>query len=495
MKDEQRTARIMDWLEDRLSPEEIQAFEKERAADADFAEECRIMTELIAGLHDLDRDIEPSGDFHQSLMAKLYQEKESQASYTSEAVLMDTADSAKLESSGLNKGAGHDWQKKLSAGKGKEKEKRPSFKDFISFLRHRPLVPVVAACSLVLVLVYGGGGSLSFGSKGQGSPDEMYYSSSNYDNGASAGSAPATPMAESFNSGGGMVIESQKIRGGGTAASPAMPPAADQNSRLNDTFDNVAAEEPRFMAEGSGQADTLSAEPIEQKIIRTGNINLEVDRHDEAIVTIKSAALSLGGYVTGESSYLIDGRERKAGNIQVKVPYDRYDQLVEQVEALGKVTNSGSNAVDVTSQYVDLKARIQVYETKQERLLALLNQSGDLAAILSIENELANTNAELESLKGQMRYLLDRTDYSTLDISLMEKMPEAVEIKTTGFAGFIQKLKESFFLGVNGLIAEVGSFILWLAENLIGIIIVLVLLWFFWIKVLRRRWRGRRSSD
>lgn len=492
MKDEQRTARIMDWLEDRLSPEEIQAFDRERAADADFAEECRIMTELIAGLHDLDSDVEPSGDFHQSLMAKLYQEQDSRESYPAQVIPADPAASIKTETAGLGKDESYDWRKSLAAGKVKDKERRRSLKDFFNFLRYRPLVPLVAACSLLLVVVYGGGGSLPFGAKEDARPSQPFYNSSTSSDNGAGEAAPMAPRAELFGSAGDIAMESRKMAD--SAAAPEMMQYEEQDVSFSSGAGSTVRETGELAQNHSSQTNALSDSPIEQKIIRTGNIDLEVDRHDETIATIKNAALSLGGYVTGQSSYLIDGRERKAGNIQVKVPYDRYDQLVEQVGALGKVTNSSSNAVDVTSQYVDLQARIQVYETKQERLLSLLTQSGDLATILSIENELANTNAELESLKGQMRYLLERTDYSTLDISLVEKMPEAVEIKTTGFAGFVQKLKESFFLGVNSLIGEIGSFVLWLAENLIGIIIVLALLWFFWIKFLRRRWKSRHSQ-
>jgi len=259
-------------------------------------------------------------------------------------------------------------------------------------------------------------------------------------------------------------------------------------------------------ATSSGRNDEASAggtpggaeqAPVERKIIRTGNMQLEVDSFEEAAAAVKLAAASLGGYVNNENSYVVsysDGRERRSGNISVRVPYDRYDTMLEQAGLLGKVTNRNVWSEDVTTQYIDLAARIQVYETKLSRLMALLSQSGELETILSIERELAATNADLESMKGQMRYLLSRTDYSTLDIGLTEKLEEVRQIRTTGFAGFLQNLRESFIFGVNGAIRNVQGFIFWLARNLIGIAFLVCIVWFGWTFIIRRLIKRRKAG-
>jgi len=267
------------------------------------------------------------------------------------------------------------------------------------------------------------------------------------------------------------------------------------------------AEEAEIAADSAGYTSATSADgggapaqsnqaPSGQKIIRSGNIRMEVEHYGEAAASIKSLVNSLGGYVTSENSYVVDyadGRERRYGNISVKVPFDRYEQLFQQTQSLGKVMESGVWADDVTAQYVDLQARIAVFETKYQRLLALLQQSGELETILKIENELASTNADLESLKGQMRYLLSRTDYSTLDINLMEKPIETVEIRATGFAAFGERVGEAFVTGVNRVIRSIGNLIVWLARNIIGLIVFALILWLVWL-LGYRRWRKRRNS-
>jgi hypothetical protein len=171
--------------------------------------------------------------------------------------------------------------------------------------------------------------------------------------------------------------------------------------------------------------------------------------------------------------------------------------MVSQTEMLGKVTDSSVWAEDVTARYVDIQARLGVFETKRERLMALLQKSGDLTAVIQLENELAATNAELESLKGQMRYLLNQTDYSTLEVSMTEKPVEAIGIRTTGFAGFSGRVWEAFLLGINGAIGSLGDMVVWFVRNLIGIAVTVIAVWLFWGLGLKRwlvKRRGRKAD-
>ena len=146
----------------------------------------------------------------------------------------------------------------------------------------------------------------------------------------------------------------------------------------------------------------------------------------------------------------------------------------------------------MTEQYIDLTARLQVYETKLTRLLELLDQSGDLSEVLAVENELAATRAELESLEGQLRYLDNQTSYSTLAVQITEKPLESTEIQVGGFAGLWQEVKESFISGINGLFSGIGSFFVSLAGWLPALILVLLLALILWKAGLKKYWRKQK---
>ena len=497
MKDEQRTEWVMGWLENRMSVEEAEAFDAELAKDADLAEECAILSELISCFHDLDKGVEPSAAFHQNLMAKLCLEQEQTERKLVNHRMGEAEESRKTEGEPVStKKARKTMPKVISA-----------FRQSAVFKRLPVIAGGMAAC-LLLFYFFGSGGLVGGSRK-----SDMQYSMSNTSGsagssssnnwgggtapGASMSPAPQAPSVSSsitVNDEYGLSDSKSKYGYDGAEAYDRMEEAPSLEMAPGSTATAAPpATDGGNRAPGGGQVSGSQA-PVEQKIIRTGNMRLEVERFDAAASAIKAAVASLGGYVTSESSYIIDGGERKTGSMQVKVPFDRYDALVGQAEAVGKVLDSSVRAEDVTAQYIDLKARIEVYGTKYQRLLALLEQSGELETVLSIEKELAVTNAELESLKGQMRYLLDKTDYSTLDISLTEKWIEAVEVRLTGFEGFVQSVTESFNLGTNGLIRSVGNLVIWFAGNLAGFAlfaVLAVLCWFLW---LRRWWKQRKEQ-
>ena len=505
MKDEQQTERIMDWLEGRMSAQESKAMEGEMTSDHDLAQACEDLSALTDALSHMDETVQPSAEFHQNLMTKL-----------------------RLEEQTIRKQVGQGMdEKSIIAEQNEVQEKKVKttggFMGYVrrvpTFMRRHPAASVCAAAAVVLVVIINALGT------GVGSPMDMMSSrnsggAGSYNASVSSGSSASMPSPGAAAP--QVMYDGQvsSVYGGlvGNAAKSELFEAESYDMAVEErgmpevfegfsrSYDEAQAEAAPGVAAGveagrdsagrqdTGASDSSGAQAaVAQKIIRNGNMSLEVQRFDDAVAALKAVVNSMGGYVTNESSNLIDGGERKAGNIQIKVPFQRYDELMGQAESLGKVLNSSVWSEDVTAQYVDLQARIGVYQTKHERLLALLEQSGELEAVLSIEKELASTSAELESLKGQMRYLLDRTDYSTLDIYLTERRIEAVEVRLTGWAGFSQRVGESFNLGTNALIRSIGNFIVRLAGNLAALLLLAIVcaaVWFFW----RNRRRKQRAS-
>jgi len=505
VKAEERTEKIMDWLEGRLSAEESAAMEKLMEIDADFADEYALLSELIAYLGDLDADFEPSTAFHQGLMARISLEQaeterkpvnqmteESQGGFVEEVGIQEQGRTVEVKKGGT---------KRLATR-------------LFSFTRRRPVLFAAACCLLLVVFVSGGNLVSRSGVMGYQYTGNSFSSWSGADGGSMSGGSASSP-AMSAPTGSSAMPQ--------TAPSPPRvemsksydmaDPYARDSYAVNDVLVSRVGG-PEIGATTSGIADAGSSmsrpseggesergghspadqAPQEQKIIRTGNINLEVDRLDEAFSTIKSMAAAVGGYITNEHSYIMyvtDGREYRAGSIQVKIPYNRFNELLGQAESLGKVLDSSVWAEDVTAQFIDLQSRIKVFETKHSRLLAILEQSGELETILAVEKELAETEYELDSIKGQLRYLLDRTDFSTLSISVTEKRIESVEIRLTGFEGFARRVGESFNLGTNSMIRSMGNVVVWLAGNIAGFAFLAILLGFAWFLWLKPWWKKR----
>ena len=75
----------------------------------------------------------------------------------------------------------------------------------------------------------------------------------------------------------------------------------------------------------------------------------------------------------------------------------------------------------MTSQYVDLNARLDNSRHTEQRLTDLLqNRTGKLSDVLSVENELARVRGEIESMEAERKTMANQVDFATLNLALSE---------------------------------------------------------------------------
>ena len=89
-------------------------------------------------------------------------------------------------------------------------------------------------------------------------------------------------------------------------------------------------------------------------------------------------------------------------------------------EGIGNVISSGRSAENVTSQYTDYEARLSSLKTQEERLLAMLSESGDLESLIALEARLSEVRYEIESIERNLRNLDQRLAYSTINLEIRE---------------------------------------------------------------------------
>lgn len=179
----------------------------------------------------------------------------------------------------------------------------------------------------------------------------------------------------------------------------------------------------------AGEDSTLpdvSQAAVSRKIIRTGDIDLEVEDVQQTMSRISEVTRKAGGYVGDSNVYESEGG-LKRGSITVRVPADRFETLFEQFRTFGADGTAVSyrqSAEDVTEEWVDLEARIE-NKTKQEKSLQNhLEREAELSDILAVEQELYRVRGEIERLEGRMRYLKNQVSLSTITVNL-DEIPQA----------------------------------------------------------------------
>jgi hypothetical protein len=199
----------------------------------------------------------------------------------------------------------------------------------------------------------------------------------------------------------------------------------------------------------------------ERMVIYNAYVSLETGDIEGRLAKIRQIAEQYGGYVAGSSrsSY---GTQASA-EISIRVPKERFQTVVQEIETYGKVLDERTTSEDITQQYIDLKARLVNLQKQEERLRELLEMATTVDEILRVENELARIRGEIDSMQGQISYLEGNAEMSLVSVTLIEPAPP--------FTPPGMNWGETLEIAVIGLFTVVRGMII-LAVSLVPVLII-----------------------
>ena len=225
--------------------------------------------------------------------------------------------------------------------------------------------------------------------------------------------------------------------GSDEAARPASAPAGAAEDR---GAARAAGSEPAYDAaslDGEGEVDQEPGSAAEPAIIQTGTLTVQSD-------DVAGARFDLGKVVDAHSGSIADEKTTastegtvRLSRVVLRIPSEEFDAAMADLADLGKVTDSTRKAQDVTGEVIDTRARIRAQEQSLARVEVLFSRAQDIRDIVAIEAQLSRRQAELDSLKGQLAYLEDQADLSTITVYLEQApgKPGVTEPDDTAFVG------------------------------------------------------------
>ena len=244
-----------------------------------------------------------------------------------------------------------------------------------------------------------------------------------------------------------------------------------------------------------GEMTVEQVQTYAEKIIYSGYVSMETTEFDETVAALDRTVKEFGGFVqdskvngwsrdNGDGTFTIMDR---SAHYVVRIPADKFEAFMAMADGIGNVTNSSRTAENVTSQYTDYEARLSSLYTQEERLLAMLEQSGDLESLIALEARLSEVRYEIESIERNLRNLDQKLSFSTVTLELQEV--ESVTPTVTVQRTFGQKLADSFADGWSRFVRSLQRFVLNLAEALPSLVLlaILVVAAVLIIRKLRRR--------
>lgn len=180
------------------------------------------------------------------------------------------------------------------------------------------------------------------------------------------------------------------------------------------------------MMEVMEEADTYAEpeESKEEKIIRTVSFTLTAENFDEVLESLKEITALNHGRIENLYSYgdKQSGRARTA-MLTLRVPKEHLDDFLSNANSVNAViTDYNESREDVSESYYDIENRLKVQQEKLERLLEMLPSAQKVSEIIEIESALADTQYYVDLYQGRINGLDSRIDYSTVNITLNEKI-------------------------------------------------------------------------
>lgn len=209
-------------------------------------------------------------------------------------------------------------------------------------------------------------------------------------------------------------------------------------------------------SEASGQDSASSGSSEEQKsgsmkdpagthIARTAGLTLTVKDIERSSAKVRSVATDAGGYVSSEDTQLGDDESTSSwAEVVVTVPVDELDSTMTTLADIGTVSERTSDAKDLTQQYTDTQARVRTLKKSVERLRGLIDDTEDLDQVVTLEDELAQREADLESMVSQQKSLEKRTTTAPITVSLVTPSSADEETEEHGPTGFVAGLKQGW---------------------------------------------------
>jgi hypothetical protein len=194
---------------------------------------------------------------------------------------------------------------------------------------------------------------------------------------------------------------------------PVAPSVLDQSSQ---NFSQDLA----VLPDGSRAANVPAPKP---QLIRNGSLTLtvrSVKNTMQAVNTILKAQ-------QGELMRLQDNRPTDDSapytvEMELRIPQNRLDATMEALAKQGVIQSQGISAEDVSTQLVDMSARLRNLRRSEEMLLQLMQRSGSVNDILKVTQELSKIRESIEQLDAQYTSLKNQVAYSKITLVLQSEL-------------------------------------------------------------------------
>ena len=200
-----------------------------------------------------------------------------------------------------------------------------------------------------------------------------------------------------------------------------------------------------------------------------------------------------GGQIYERTINIADDRSSTASFV-IKLPPKEVEAAIAELDAIGVRRTVSQGTEDVTSQVVDINARLDTAQASLDRVRKLLEAATDLGQVLSLESQLTERETLVEQYQAMKRAIDERVSLATLRIHLgLSPEPVAKTVVPAKHSSSLS-ISKSFKSGWHGFVIALAAILIFVGYTapflVMAAIAALVL-----IPITRRRLRAQRNRS
>lgn len=276
------------------------------------------------------------------------------------------------------------------------------------------------------------------------------------------------------------------------------PAAASNGTGGLASYSSYAADAQYVEAEEdsvSGEAGAEAGEINPDKIIYSGEAEVETRDFDDSIAKLMEMLEQYGGWIesgslSGANYYSISrgNSGNRSASYTLRIPSQHFETVMNSLSEIGNVPYTYTYSENVTTQYYDTQARLTAYETQEERLLEMMEKAETVSDVITIEEKLTELRYQIESLQSTLNNWDRQVSYSTLRVGVTE----VGEYTPQPQQSYLQELWQALTGAFKNLGSFFKDFLVFLVSAIPTVIVLVVL--FFVLRPVYRKVKTRRKA-
>jgi hypothetical protein len=195
-----------------------------------------------------------------------------------------------------------------------------------------------------------------------------------------------------------------------------------------------------------------------------------------------------GGQIYERTINIADDRSSSASFV-IKLPPKEVEAAIADLDAIGKRRTASQGTEDVTSQVVDIDARLVTAQASLDRVRKLLESATDLGQVLSLESQLTERETLVEQYQATKRALAGRVSLATLRVQLNVSAAPTTKTEVSSKP----TISKAFRTGWNGFVKMLAAILIFVGYTAPFLVVLAVAAALF-IPITRRRLRMREAQ-